>query len=108
MVLAPVSKNENVLFPRGDQAIQLTLSLQVSHQKLIFSRPYGRIPRGHPPNFMDFLPTNSSRKNPDPPQVLGWRVEVGGWSWELGAWRLELGAGGERLEVGGWRLVVGC
>ena len=33
----PVSKNENVVFPRDDQAIQSQVSLPVSHQKSIVS-----------------------------------------------------------------------
>ena len=58
---APVSKNEKCLFAPGSRLYNSRFFLKDSHQKSIFSKPYTVNPRGHPPNFMDFLPTNSSR-----------------------------------------------
>ena len=61
-------------------------------------------PRGTPPNFIDFLPTNSSRKNPPLPmsRCLGCRSGLGGLG-GLGGQGLGLGLGG--LGLGGSGLV---
>ena len=98
----PLSKPENVPFAPCDQAIQSQLSLQVYHQKCILREPYAVNPRRHPPIFIDFLLTYSSRKNPTPARSgLSGRSGSG-----LGGHGLGLGLGGQGLVQAVWVLAV--
>ena len=83
----PLSKPEKCAFAPGNKSIESQLFLGFHHQKCSPSKPYTRNPRRHPPNFIDFLPTNSSRKNPPLPmsrclggQVRSWRSARSGRS----------------------------
>ena len=76
---------ENVVFAPGDQLYNSRFSLGVYYQKCNLKEPYGTNPRRHPPIFIDFLPTNSSRKkhyscNDMVAEAVEVAVVAGGWS----------------------------